>query len=60
METPPVARGKISVSTMPEPLDHANRIWNSHTLIPPLGYKIAGVAGSCAEWVDGFSLIIQH
>ncbi|KAJ5228318.1 hypothetical protein N7489_009026 [Penicillium chrysogenum] len=31
-----------------------------HTLIPPLGYKIAGVSGSCASWVDGFSLIIQH
>ncbi|KAJ5135619.1 uncharacterized protein N7515_004897 [Penicillium bovifimosum] len=33
---------------------------SGHTLIPPLGYKIAGVAGSCAAWVDGFSLIIQH
>lgn len=33
---------------------------HSHTLIPPLGYKIAGVAGSSASWVDGFSLIIQH
>lgn len=31
-----------------------------HTLIPPLGYKIAGISGSCAAWVDGFSLIIQH
>ncbi|KAJ5793635.1 hypothetical protein N7457_000234 [Penicillium paradoxum] len=33
---------------------------SGHTLIPPLGYKIAGLAGSCAAWVDGFSLIIQH
>ncbi|KOS46027.1 hypothetical protein ACN38_g2966 [Penicillium nordicum] len=33
---------------------------SGHTLIPPLGYKIAGIAGSCASWVDGFSLIIQH
>ncbi|CAG8236090.1 unnamed protein product [Penicillium olsonii] len=33
---------------------------SGHTLIPPLGYKIAGIAGSSASWVDGFSLIIQH
>ncbi|KAJ9482017.1 hypothetical protein VN97_g11432 [Penicillium thymicola] len=33
---------------------------SGHTLIPPLGYKIAGIAGSCASWVDGLSLIIQH
>ncbi|CAI7591895.1 unnamed protein product [Penicillium bialowiezense] len=33
---------------------------SGHTLIPPLGYKIAGVSGSSASWVDGFSLIIQH
>lgn len=33
---------------------------SGHTLIPPLGYKIAGVSGSCGSWVDGFSLIIQH
>ena len=31
-----------------------------HTLIPPLGYKIAGIAGSCGAWVDGFTLIISH
>ncbi|KAJ5950827.1 uncharacterized protein N7479_009240 [Penicillium vulpinum] len=33
---------------------------SGHTLIPPLGYKIAGISGSCGSWVDGFSLIIQH
>ncbi|KAJ5648433.1 Mannose-binding lectin [Penicillium lividum] len=33
---------------------------SGHTLIPPLGYKIAGLSGSCASWVDGFSLIVQH
>ncbi|OQE28576.1 hypothetical protein PENSTE_c003G08522 [Penicillium steckii] len=33
---------------------------SGHTLIPPLGYKIAGVSGTCGSWVDGFSLIIQH
>ncbi|CAI7635811.1 unnamed protein product [Penicillium glandicola] len=33
---------------------------SGHTLIPPLGYKVAGISGSCGSWVDGFSLIIQH
>ncbi|PKY08089.1 jacalin-like lectin domain-containing protein [Aspergillus campestris IBT 28561] len=33
---------------------------SGHTLIPPLGYKVAGVSGSCGPWVDGFSLIISH
>ena len=31
-----------------------------HTLIPPRGYSIAGVAGSYGQWVDGFSLIITR
>jgi hypothetical protein len=31
-----------------------------HTLIPPRGFSIAGVSGSCASWIDGFSLIITH
>ncbi|KAL2831067.1 putative peptidase family-domain-containing protein [Aspergillus cavernicola] len=31
-----------------------------YNLIPPLGYKVAGVSGSCGAWVDGFSLIIMH
>ncbi|KAL1844092.1 hypothetical protein VTJ49DRAFT_4944 [Mycothermus thermophilus] len=29
-----------------------------HTLIPPRGYNICGVTGSCGPWVDGFSVII--
>ncbi|KAI9929052.1 hypothetical protein ASPWEDRAFT_105166 [Aspergillus wentii DTO 134E9] len=33
---------------------------SGHTLIPPLGYKIAGISGSCGSCVDGFSLIIMH
>ncbi|KAJ5808372.1 hypothetical protein N7474_009641 [Penicillium riverlandense] len=33
---------------------------SSHTLIPPLGYRVAGISGSCASWIDGFSLIIAH
>lgn len=33
---------------------------SGHTLIPPLGYKIAGISGSCGPWIDGFSLIIMH
>ena len=31
-----------------------------HTLMPPRGYSIAGVSGSCGQWVDGFSLIIKQ
>lgn len=30
------------------------------SLIPPRGYSIAGVSGSCAAWLDGFSLIITR
>ncbi|AEO60225.1 hypothetical protein MYCTH_2309250 [Thermothelomyces thermophilus ATCC 42464] len=29
-----------------------------HTLIPPRGYNICGVTGSCGPWLDGFSVII--
>ncbi|KAF2702640.1 hypothetical protein K504DRAFT_475111 [Pleomassaria siparia CBS 279.74] len=31
---------------------------SGHTLIPPRGYSIGGISGSCAQWLDGFSLII--
>ena len=31
-----------------------------HSLIPPRGYSIAGISGSCGQWVDGFSLIITR
>ena len=31
-----------------------------HTLIPPRGYNIVGFSGSCAAWVDGFSIIISR
>lgn len=30
-----------------------------HTLIPPYGYTICGVFGSCAQWIDGFGVIIR-
>lgn len=30
-----------------------------HTLIPPYGYNICGVWGSCAQWIDGFGVIIR-
>lgn len=33
---------------------------NRHTLIPPRGYTVAGISGSCAQWLDGFSLIITR
>lgn len=31
-----------------------------HTLIPPRGYSIAGISGSCGPWLDGFALIITR
>ncbi|KAM3069934.1 hypothetical protein ACMFMG_004029 [Clarireedia jacksonii] len=33
---------------------------SGHTLIPPRGYSIAGVSGSCAAWVDGFGIILTR
>uniref|UniRef100_A0A093XZI8 Putative zinc metalloproteinase n=1 Tax=Talaromyces marneffei PM1 TaxID=1077442 RepID=A0A093XZI8_TALMA len=33
---------------------------SGHALIPPRGYSIAGVSGSCGPWVDGFSLVITR
>ncbi|KAF2971936.1 hypothetical protein GQX73_g1525 [Xylaria multiplex] len=31
-----------------------------HTLLVPSGFKICGVAGSCADWLDSFSLLITR
>ncbi|KAI1498432.1 putative peptidase family-domain-containing protein [Biscogniauxia marginata] len=31
-----------------------------HTLLPPRGYRVCGVSGSCAAWVDGFSVLITR
>ncbi|CAJ2508565.1 Uu.00g135910.m01.CDS01 [Anthostomella pinea] len=31
-----------------------------HTLLPPPGFRVCGVTGSSAAWVDGFSLIITR
>ncbi|KAF1843664.1 zinc metallo protein-like proteinase [Cucurbitaria berberidis CBS 394.84] len=33
---------------------------SGHTLIPPRGYTIGGISGSCGSWIDGFSLIITR
>ncbi|OAL54829.1 zinc metallo protein-like proteinase [Pyrenochaeta sp. DS3sAY3a] len=33
---------------------------SGHTLIPPRGYTIGGISGSCASWLDGFGLIITR
>ncbi|KAL7782268.1 putative peptidase family domain-containing protein [Trichoderma afarasin] len=33
---------------------------SAHTLIPPRGYTICGVAGTCGAWLDGFSILIKH
>ena len=38
----------------------ANFFLFRHTLIPPRGYSIAGVYGSCGPWIDGFGLIITR
>lgn len=37
-----------------------NTIEHRHTLIPPRGYSIAGIYGSCGPWIDGFGLIITR
>ncbi|KAI1207413.1 putative peptidase family-domain-containing protein [Annulohypoxylon truncatum] len=31
-----------------------------HTLLPPRGYTVCGVTGSCAAWVDGFGVLIAR
>ncbi|KAI1428958.1 metallopeptidase [Xylaria sp. FL1777] len=31
-----------------------------HTLLVPSGFKICGVSGSCADWLDSFSLLITR
>ncbi|EOD45045.1 putative zinc metalloproteinase protein [Neofusicoccum parvum UCRNP2] len=33
---------------------------SGHTLIPPRGYGIAGISGSCGQWLDGFALVIAR
>lgn len=33
---------------------------SGHTLLPPRGYTLGGLSGSCAQWLDGFSLIITR
>ncbi|EQK99965.1 zinc metalloproteinase [Ophiocordyceps sinensis CO18] len=33
---------------------------SAHTLMPPRGYAICGLSGSCGPWVDGFSILIKH
>lgn len=31
-----------------------------HTLMPPTGYHVAGIAGSCGDWLDSFQLIVTR
>jgi len=33
---------------------------SAHVLIPPAGYHVCGLSGSCGQWVDGLSLIITR
>jgi hypothetical protein len=54
MGMPLVVLGKYN----PLPPGRAVADYIRHTLMPPPGYTIAGVAGSCGKWIDGFQLII--
>ena len=51
--SPPIAR-------VTHPIRLLTYLVFRHTLIPPRGYSIAGVSGSCGQWVDGFSLVITR
>lgn len=33
---------------------------HSHTLMAPRGYMLAGIAGTCGAWIDGFQIIITR
>lgn len=41
-------------------IEHLTNTSSRHTLIPPRGYTIGGLSGSCAQWLDGFQLIITR
>jgi hypothetical protein len=61
MEMPTVVLGEYS--TLYRLTAHckiANTFIFRHTLIPPRGYSIAGIYGSCGPWIDGFGLIITR
>lgn len=32
----------------------------SHTMIPPRGYSICGIGGSCGPWVDGLTISVRR
>ncbi|KAG5995310.1 hypothetical protein E4U52_000178 [Claviceps spartinae] len=32
----------------------------AHNVIPPRGYSICGISGSCGSWVDNFSVLIKR
>lgn len=52
--------GLVSSFSVPRKVTAADRFSHRHTLIPPRGYSIAGVYGSCGPWLDGFGLIITR
>ncbi|KAG8409636.1 hypothetical protein J3458_018727 [Metarhizium acridum] len=33
---------------------------SAHNIIPPRGYSICGISGSCGSWVDGLSVLIKR
>lgn len=53
---PAVGRGRYQCSGDGTWLANMSR----HMLMPPPGYSIAGVSGSCGRWIDGFQLIITR
>jgi hypothetical protein len=65
METLPAVLGKfspaygVSFDSAEELFTNVSRTFR-HTLIPPRGYSIAGIYGSCGPWIDGFGLIITR
>lgn len=33
---------------------------DAHTLLPPRGYRICGLSGSCGAWLDGLSVLVKR
>jgi hypothetical protein len=61
MEMPLVVLGEfLPDCRLTANLTIANTSTSRHTLIPPRGYSIAGIYGSCGPWIDGFGLIITR
>ena len=60
MEMPLAGLGKSPQHLSTNKAPFTNTFDHRHTLIPPRGYSIAGIYGSCGPWIDGFGLIITR